>query len=58
MTIQELQIKYANGEISSQEYTKLINELRNPVTEEKSSNVIYYLFGIGLIGFFLLRKKL
>lgn len=58
MTIQELQIKYANGEISSQEYTKLINELRNPVAEEKSSNVVYYLFGIGLIGFLLLRKKL
>lgn len=58
MNIRELQLQYANGQISYDEYATRVEEIRNQENESKSSNnVYYYLFGIGILSYFLLRKK-
>lgn len=59
MTIQELQIKYSNGEISYEQYMNTLNEIRNNKNESSHKlNSVYYIIGVGILGFLLMRKKL
>ena len=60
MNIQELQVKYINGEISYNEYLEKIEELRqNAKSTTRQNNSWFYIAGIGclfLIGVYLSKR--
>ena len=55
MTSQEIQLKYANGEINYEQYCSYMKDLRKSLSNiTQTNNSIYYLFGIGLITIIIL----
>ena len=60
MNIQELQIKYINGEISYNQYLEQIEQIRNNENSKPKNNSWYYIVGIGclfLLGTYFSKKR-
>ncbi|MBR2240827.1 MAG: hypothetical protein IJ890_05560 [Clostridia bacterium] len=55
MSVQEIQLKYAKGEITYEQYCSYMEDLRKSVSNiTQTNNSIYYLFGVGLITIIIL----